>query len=69
MSDYVSRNGCGSVVESVTAEGVLSALNTLEADYAAAQAVASAVGQQDFSQARLVAAYEEIYRGASALPQ
>ena len=62
MADYVAETGCGVVVESITAESILAAIETLFSRYPARQQIAQQVGQRDFSQAAMVDSYRRVYR-------
>jgi glycosyltransferase involved in cell wall biosynthesis len=62
MADYVTRTGCGQVVESVTPDAILAAIETLQTHYMPMCQVAEAVGRRDFSQTAMVAKYGEVYR-------
>ena len=61
MADYVERTGCGQVVETVSPEGVLEALERLAMNYDAHQATALRVGRRDFSRKALMNEYERLY--------
>jgi glycosyltransferase involved in cell wall biosynthesis len=62
MADYVTRTGCGRVVERVTAAQVLAAIESLRGRYEDLEGSAQRVGQRDFSQARMVASFGDVYR-------
>ncbi|RMF02564.1 MAG: glycosyltransferase [Chloroflexi bacterium] len=62
MADYVTQRGCGLVVESVSTEGVLTAVEMLTANYAQIQTRAQAIGARDFSQEAMVSAYGQLYQ-------
>jgi len=64
MAAYVEQTGCGTVVEAVKVENLLSALAKLEASYESYQAAALEVGQRDFSQRDMVEAYRRLYLSA-----
>lgn len=68
MADYVRRTGCGQVVETVSPEGVLTALARLEASYTACRAMALEVGQRDFSQQAFTEAYQRLYSEHGRVP-
>lgn len=61
MADYVEETGCGAVVEEVSAESILTALEEWSTTYARLEAVAQTVGQRDFSQEHFVASYLKLY--------
>jgi glycosyltransferase involved in cell wall biosynthesis len=61
MADYVARAGCGVVVESVSPEDVLTAVEALARDYESLQQAAQRVGQVDFSQTAMLASFQRVY--------
>ena len=61
MADYVTETGCGQVVDDVTPESILTAIEALTANYDKLQASARQVGQRDFSQQAMIASYQEVY--------
>lgn len=61
MADYVEANGCGVVVEKVTPEAILAAIDQLAANYTAAQK-ATEPARDDFSMAGMIESYREIYQ-------
>jgi glycosyltransferase involved in cell wall biosynthesis len=61
MADYVERTGCGRVVDQVTPEGFLAAVESLASEYSAVRKRAEEVGQRDFSQAEMIASFREMY--------
>jgi hypothetical protein len=61
MAGYVERNGCGRVVESVSPEGVLTAVEALARNYEDLQQAARRVGQVDFSQAAMLGSFQRVY--------
>jgi len=64
MADYVAETGCGQVVPSVTAAGILAAVERLAGQYERAQTVAQQAGQRDFSQAAMITSYHRLYQQA-----
>jgi glycosyltransferase involved in cell wall biosynthesis len=68
MSDYVEQTSCGKVVQKVSSQSLLEALDQLEADYGACQARALQVGQRDFSQEKLIKAYQQLYASIPSFP-
>ncbi len=62
MAAVVAHTGCGRVVTRVTPDGLVAALTALRQDYAAACRRAVQVGQREFSQARMVDAYRDLYQ-------
>lgn len=67
MADYVERTGCGAVVDDVTPESILEAVETLAAEYKALQESAQRVGQRDFTQRAMIASFHEVYQDVLAL--
>ena len=67
MADYVERTGCGAVVDDVTTESILEAVETLAAEYKALQESAQQVGQRDFCQRAMLASFHEVYQDVLAL--
>lgn len=61
MADYVETTGCGRVVENVTVEDILAALEDLTHDYDALQQAAQQMGQRDFSQQAMLESYQNLY--------
>jgi glycosyltransferase involved in cell wall biosynthesis len=61
MSDYVERTGCGKVVESVTPESILTAVEALAHQYEDLQKTAQQVGQRDFAQQAMIASFQKVY--------
>ncbi|MBN1580737.1 MAG: glycosyltransferase [Anaerolineae bacterium] len=61
MSDYVREKGCGQVVQRVTPDGILDAIQLLRDTYDACQLVARRVGQQDFRQQNMIASFQAAY--------
>jgi glycosyltransferase involved in cell wall biosynthesis len=61
MSAYVERNDCGQVVESVSPEGVLTAVEALARDYEDIQRAALRVGGVDFSQTAMLGSFQRVY--------
>ncbi len=61
LAHHVERTGCGQVVEQVSAAAILNALQKLIATYPSAQPAAQLVGQRDFSEQTMIAAFRQIY--------
>lgn len=61
MADYVEQTGCGQVVDHVTPDDILAAIESLARDYEARQQVARQVGQRDFSQQAMVTSFQQLY--------
>ncbi len=61
MADYVEQTGCGQVVEKVTSEDILAAVEALSSRYEARQRAAQQVGQRDFSQGAMLASFQRLY--------
>jgi len=62
MADYVERTGCGVVLDKVDVESILGAAESLAKDYTTLATKAAVAGQRDFSQTKLVQAYEQLYQ-------
>ncbi|NKQ36717.1 MAG: glycosyltransferase [Chloroflexi bacterium] len=60
MSDYVKRVGCGVVVDEVSAEGVVTAVNGFAERYETLVATAVRVGR-DFSQEKMITSFRQVY--------
>lgn len=65
MAEYVRETGCGRVVPRVDTVDVTDALRQLRKGYETYRARAVEVGQRDFSQEALVAAYRDLYRAVT----
>jgi glycosyltransferase involved in cell wall biosynthesis len=61
LADIVAQSGCGRIVESVTPMGVVAALEDLVRNYENACQQALTVGQNEFSQDRMVMAHRDLY--------
>jgi len=61
MSDYVAQTGSGVVVESVSAAGILAAVEALARRYPDLQQAAQRVGQVDFSQTAMLGSFQRVY--------
>lgn len=61
MSDYVEQVGCGQVVEQVTPEAILKAVEALVKDYEQHQSAAQEAGQRDFSQEVMLDSFQRLY--------
>ncbi len=61
MAEYVERVGCGVVVDEVTAEAVLAAVESLRGRYAEAQSSARAAGRRDFTLEGMVDSFRRVY--------
>jgi glycosyltransferase involved in cell wall biosynthesis len=61
MAGYVERQGCGKVVETVTPESILAAVEELASEYDGLQGAAQRVGRRDFSQEALLDSFREVY--------
>ncbi len=64
MAGYVERNGCGQVVESVSPEGVLTAIDALARDYEDLQRAALRIGQVDLTQTAMIESFQRVYERA-----
>ena len=63
MSYYVEENGCGMVVERLTAEELISAIKEIKNRYSVFKSAADHVGRRDFSCDRMVGEYCRLYDG------
>ena len=63
MSYYVEENGCGMVVENLTADDLITAIREIKDRYSVFKSAADLVGRRDFSRDRMVEEYYEIYDG------
>jgi glycosyltransferase involved in cell wall biosynthesis len=61
MSDYVEQVGCGQVVEHVTPEEILKAVEALAKNYEQQQRIAQEVGQRDFSHQGMLDSFHQLY--------
>lgn len=61
MADYVEANGCGAVVEEVTPEAILAAIDKLAANYTAAQK-ATEPARDNFSMTGMIESYRKVYQ-------
>jgi glycosyltransferase involved in cell wall biosynthesis len=68
MADYVEKAGCGKVVEDISPDGILAAVESLIADYDALQQTAEIVGRRDFSQQRMIDSFATVYDRALDRP-
>ncbi len=64
MSDYVKEVGCGVVVDEVSAEGVVTAVNEFTERYEALADTAVRVGR-DFSQEKMVDSFRRVYEAVT----
>jgi glycosyltransferase involved in cell wall biosynthesis len=61
MADYVEQTGCGKVVERVTPDEILAAIEALATEYESRQQTAQLVGQRDFSEEAMLASFQQVY--------
>lgn len=61
MADYVELNGCGQVVETVTTEGILAAVDALVDGYDDLAKATRRAPKEDFAQDELIASYQHLY--------
>jgi glycosyltransferase involved in cell wall biosynthesis len=66
MADYVNKEGCGVVVDTVTPEAIMAALTKLRAGYDAYAGAARIVGQRDFTEGAALEAASAIYAAAQS---
>jgi glycosyltransferase involved in cell wall biosynthesis len=64
MADYVEREGCGVVVESVIPSAIVAALAQLRTDYSVYATAAATVGRRDFTEETALKAAAAIYATA-----
>ncbi|MCC6457356.1 MAG: glycosyltransferase [Caldilineaceae bacterium] len=64
MADYIAREGCGVVAESVTPAAIVTALTQLRANYATYARAATMIGQRDFTEDAAINAATTIYVAA-----
>jgi len=62
MADYVEEKGCGVVMEEVTTQDVLTAVEALTQQYEDLQRSARQVGQQDFPLNRMLESFGQAYQ-------
>ncbi len=63
MSYYVEENGCGTVVENLATDDLISAISELKNHYSIFKSAAELVGRRDFSCERMVEEYRRTYEG------
>ncbi len=68
MADYVERNGCGLVVNSLSPGDILSAVESLTAEYATLEKSAQAVRYRDFSEDRRLDSFRKMYEKVLGQP-
>lgn len=61
MSQYVEKTGCGLVVNEVTAEGLVAAINGFVKRYESLAAEAILAGRRDFSQTQMIDSFHKVY--------
>ena len=61
MADYVEQHGCGIVIESVTPERVLGAVEALVDKYDEMGQAARRTAGGDFAQQALITSYQQVY--------
>lgn len=64
MADYVDRTGCGVVVDNITPDGIIAAIQALTTEYAILQDIARRVGKRDFSQQAMIDSFHRVYQHA-----
>ena len=69
MSDYVNKEQCGVVVDTVTPEAIIAAVNALRATYSTYVQHAITAGQRDFTEAAALTAASTIYATARTIGQ
>jgi len=66
MAGYLAQHQCGVVVEEVTTETVLNAVETLVESYETLRTSAQQLNAEDFSEQRLITSFQEVYRTIAA---
>ncbi len=66
MADYVSQHGSGVIVEEVTAEAILNAVERLAQSYETVSTSARQLNADDFSEQRLITSFQEVYESVAA---
>lgn len=66
MAGYVEKTGCGVVVEQVTSDAIMAAIDVLMSRYDDFQRTSQMVGSRDFSIQRVVEAWGETYERVRA---
>jgi glycosyltransferase involved in cell wall biosynthesis len=61
MSDYVTRTGCGLVIEEVTPQAILAGVEALAQHYHCWQESAQQAGPRDFSHHALITSFQNVY--------
>ncbi|MCB0208673.1 MAG: glycosyltransferase [Anaerolineae bacterium] len=62
MADYIEQNACGQLIDNVTPEAILSAVEALTQNYERFQQAAHRLGARDFSYQAMVSSFEEVYK-------
>jgi glycosyltransferase involved in cell wall biosynthesis len=62
MADYVQRTECGIVVEGVTPEEILAAVEFLFERYSSMQSVAQTIGKRDFQHENMIGSFQRVYQ-------
>jgi glycosyltransferase involved in cell wall biosynthesis len=61
MADYVEREGCGKVVESVNPDNILAAVESLAREYEELQRSTRQIGSRDFTQQAMITSFQRVY--------
>ncbi len=61
MADYVEQIACGKVIEQVTPNDILTAIESVTQDYESLVNSAQQVGQRDFSEQTMIASFQKVY--------
>lgn len=64
MADYVKKENCGVVIDTITPEAIIASLSELRADYATYVHNATRIGQRDFTEEAALTAASAIYADA-----
>lgn len=62
MADYVKEHACGQLIDSVTPDAILAAIDALRQNYDTLQQTTQHLGARDFSHQAMIASFEEVYK-------
>ncbi|VAW42982.1 hypothetical protein MNBD_CHLOROFLEXI01-4757 [hydrothermal vent metagenome] len=62
MAGYVEQTGCGVVVEQVTPDGIVAAIERLVVEYEVMGETAVRVGQRDFTLQKMIDSWQTVYK-------
>jgi len=69
MADYVQQKGCGLVVDHVTPDDILSAVDQLVEHYESLREAARQTGRADFAMDALIQSFQRVYESVTASSQ